>query len=294
MSALVTFLPLNVGGALALVCVFAAMTAMGIAARPARVIAHEIPVRPILAALVVALVIVPLVAIGLGRGLDLQDGALAGLVLMGISPGAPLALRRSHQAGADAEFALVLQVAVAVLAIPAVPLWILFLKLAFGREAGLSVLVLARQIFMAQLLPLGSGIILRRIAPDLSHRLLRPLLLASGVLMLVVVLLLVALSWESFDALPPKALAASASLSSTALLFAYLGCGPSATRRMSAGAICALRNPGIALLIASANGLPDDARVMVVAHVLVTAAVLSVFLILMRRIKAEAPLATAS
>jgi hypothetical protein len=42
---------------------------------------------------------------------------------MVIAPGAPLALRRALGSGGDAGFAPTLQIAVAILAVPAVPLW---------------------------------------------------------------------------------------------------------------------------------------------------------------------------
>jgi predicted Na+-dependent transporter len=96
-------LPLDVVGAIALVCVFATMTALGIGAQPARLLARGFPVRQLAAALAIALVLVPLAAIVLARSFHMQSGALVGLVLMGISPGAPMALRKSRQSGADAD-----------------------------------------------------------------------------------------------------------------------------------------------------------------------------------------------
>ncbi|MHB2169064.1 hypothetical protein [Alsobacter sp. R-9] len=276
-------LPLDTVGAVALACVFLAMTAAGIGVEPARVLARGFPARAVVAALLVALVAVPITAILLAEVLGLQSGPLVGLLLMGISPGAPLALRKSHQSGGDAEFAVVLQVAVAVLAIGAVPLWIAILQAVYGREAGLSVAVLAKQVFLAQVLPLSCGIALRHLAPARARQLVRPMLIASGVLMATVGALILFVLWRPLAGLPPAAFVASASLTIVALVLAYAACGPSPSRRMSAGTICALRNPGVALLIASANGLPAGAKVMVIAHVLVTAIILAVYLGLLKR-----------
>jgi predicted Na+-dependent transporter len=276
-------LPLDAIGAGALACVFASMTALGIGIEPARVLARGFPVRPLLAALVIALLLVPAGAIVYARLFHLDGGELVGLVLMGISPGAPLALRRSSEAGGDGDFSLVLQVAVAVLAVGAVPLWIYILHLLYGRDAEVSITLLSRQVFLAQILPLSCGILLRRLAPARSRALVRPLLMGSGVLMAVIALALVVLLRRPLLALPLTAVLASAALTTTALVLAAISCGPSPAMRMSAGVICALRNPGIALLIASANGLPPDAKVMVIAHVLLTAILLTVFVALLRR-----------
>jgi bile acid:Na+ symporter, BASS family len=293
-TGVLSVLPLDLVGALALICVVATMTALGIGADPVRLLARGFPVRPLAAALAIALVLVPLAAIVLARGFQLQSTALLGLVLMGISPGAPMALRKSRQSGADADFALVLQVSVAVLAVAAVPLWLFGLKLVFGRATDISLLLLARQVFLVQILPLACGLGLRRLAPDGARRLVRPLLALGGVLMLAVAVLLVVQFWPQMMALPIAAWGASAALTTTALVCASLFCGPSPARRMSAGVICALRNPGIALLIASANGVPSGVQIMIVTHVLITAVLLGGFLALLRRSEAYRSDAAAS
>ncbi len=283
MTGMLSILPLDVVGAVALVSVFLAMSAAAISVEPARVLAEGVPMRATLAALLVAVAAVPLAALVLARGFGLESGQLVGLLLMGISPGAPLALRKSRQSGGNAEFSVVLQVAVAVLAIGAVPLWIAVLQWLYGRQAGLSVLLLAKQVMLAQFLPLACGLALRHFAPKVAVKLVRPMLVTSGVLILVLGILIVLAMWRDLVGLPLAAVAASIGLTAVALLLAHAGCGPSPSMRMSAGAICALRNPGIALLIASANGLPASSKVMVVAHVLITAIMLGLYLNAMKR-----------
>ena len=109
------------------------------------------------------------------------------------------------------------------------------------------------------------------------------MLVASSVLMATVGALILILLWRPLAGLPLLAFVASAGLTIIALGLAYAACGPSPSRRMSAGTICALRNPGVALLIASANGLPPGAKVMVIAHVLVTAVLLTLYLGALKR-----------
>ena len=213
------------------------MIALGIGAEPARVLAQGVPVRQLAAALAIALGVVPALSLVVCRSYDLHSAELVGLVLMGISPGAPMALRKSRQSGGDGDFSLVLQIAVAVLAIATVPIWILIIRLLYGHPAGLSVLVLAKQIFLAQLLPLALGFLINLLLPTLAKRLIRPLLWLSGLLMLAIVILLIATFWRQFASLSAWVLAASATLTMGALLLAHLFCGPSPAIRVSSGMI---------------------------------------------------------
>ena len=79
--------------------------------------------RPWLVArgLVSVLVVVPIVGVAVARALGLSLAAQVGVALMAISPGAPVALRRSLDAGSRQSFAAVLQVLVALLAIVSMP-----------------------------------------------------------------------------------------------------------------------------------------------------------------------------
>ncbi len=75
---------------------------------------------------------------------------------MAISPGAPVALRRSLDSGGHSSFAPTLQIAVAVLAVVSMPLFIGALNEYYGAAAVSEPLQLARQVFVAQLLPLSA------------------------------------------------------------------------------------------------------------------------------------------
>jgi bile acid:Na+ symporter, BASS family len=283
MTEVLSLLPLDVLGAVALVCVFLSMMALGAGARPTRVAGGKLPLRPVIAALGVALVAVPLAALVLARVFGLSSGPLAGLLLMGISPGAPLALKKTSDEGKTGHFALVLQVIVAVASIAAVPVWLLILGALYGRPAGLSFVVLAKQVFIAQILPLGCGMALAWWRPEMARRLARRMLRIAGIVLVVVALLLLAVVGPGLATLPVPAIVASVLLSVVAVALAHFACGPDPGTRIAAGVVCALRNPGIALLVASANGLPEGAKIMVVCHVVTTAIVLGLYLAAMRR-----------
>jgi predicted Na+-dependent transporter len=289
MDTVLSMFPLDALGAVALVCVLLAMTALGAGVRPARLLGAGIGVMPIAAALGIALVAIPAAAILIGGAFDLRAGALVGLLLMGISPGAPLALRRSRDAGGDADYALVLQVTVAVLAIVAVPAWIMILGVLYGRDAGISLALLARQVFVAQILPLACGAALAHFFPDIARRAAGPMLRLSGVLLAGVALLLLAHIWSPLLAIPLPALGASLALALLGIGLAHWTCGPDLGKRTTSVIVCSLRNPGIAILVASANGLPDGSKVMIIAHALITAVALAVYIAIVRRRGNAAP-----
>ena len=86
--------------------------------------------RPMLRGLLSVLVAVPVLAYLITRSLMLPRLAQIGIVLMAISPGAPVSLRRSLGAGGHHAFASSLQICVALLAVISMPLSIAILNLA--------------------------------------------------------------------------------------------------------------------------------------------------------------------
>ncbi len=287
-------LPLDVVGVFALVCVFMAMAGLGAGTNPARLnlsAAHRWRVG---AAVALALVAVPLVTLLVAGILDLKSAALVGILLVGISPGAPLALRKSRESGGEAGFSTVLQVTVALLSIVAVPAWIMILGAIYGREAGISLAILAKQVFIAQILPLACGIALAVWTPAFAKRIAGPLLRASSIMLLLLAVLIVSQVWRALLGEPLHAAIASVVITMAALAMGHWACGPSRETRTAGAVICALRNPGIALLVASANGFPEASKVVILSHVLITAIMLVVYLAAMKRFRpASEPLAPA-
>jgi BASS family bile acid:Na+ symporter len=275
-------IPLDPVGLLSLITVFVAMVALGAGVHPLRLLANPPPMKPILRALAVALIAVPLLALVLARLLDLKGVALGGLLLIGISPGAPLALRRSRDAGAPVESAIVLQVLVAASAVVAVPGWILLINALYGVSADIGLPVLAKQVFMAQILPIACGAALALRAPELANRIARPFLACSAVLLVLVLALVLVNAWRDLLDVPLDVVVASFGVTTGALALGHWAGGPQRNVRIASAIVCALRNPGIAFLVASVNGLQPRAKIIVLAHVLLTALAVVVYLRLVK------------
>ena len=108
-------------GLFATLTVFAVMFAIGLMLGREQ-IAAALQRRVVLAAVVFAVVVpVPVVAVLALKAFALKGPVAVGIVLMAISPGAPVALRRALDAGGNRAFAPALHLAIVMLAVVTVP-----------------------------------------------------------------------------------------------------------------------------------------------------------------------------
>ena len=192
-------------------------------------------------------------------------------VLMAISPGAPVALRRSLGAGGHRSFAPALQIAVAILAVVSMPLSIAALDEYYGTRAVIAPQHLARQVFFAQLLPLALGMVMTRLFITTASRLAPRLHRLGGVLLimfLVVVLIdilpvVIGAGWH--------VAAAIAIVTVLALAIGHLLGGPEPATRTATAITSAARNPGLALLVLTLNASQPAIAATVLAYVVVSA-----------------------
>jgi BASS family bile acid:Na+ symporter len=252
---------------LAVATLFTVMSSVGLGIRLGdfRIVGQ----RPALLArgLVATLVVVPILAIGVARALALPRLEEIGLVLMAIAPGAPLALRNALGAGGHRGFAPGLQVAVAVLAVVSVPLSIAVLDRVYAGAASITPWAVAKQVSVAQLLPLGLGIAVRRVRPGLATS-LEPMLARTGNVLLA--LLVVAAGIEIWGGVLGSGRRFAAAVAATTLGTLAIGHGlggPDATTRTAVATTAATRNAGLALLIATLNAAQPAIRAAVLAYV---------------------------
>lgn len=197
------------------------------------------------------------------------------IALMAACPSAPLILRKAGKGGGDQGLACLLQVGAAVLAIVTVPLLAQLGQQVFGVD-GWDVLPrqVALQVGQVQLLPLLLGVGLRRRFPVTSERLLAPIdRLGNALLILLLVAVLVKTAPLLLDFVIAN-LAAVALMACLVLLSLALGfviAGDGRQRRITTALVTSMRNPGLALLLAStyAPQLPG-VKVGVLLYVLIT------------------------
>jgi bile acid:Na+ symporter, BASS family len=259
---------------------------LGIAPRQLRWAWHR--PGPALRALFAVLIVVPATAIVVSRLFGLPRVNEIGIVLMAISPGAPLALSRSIGASGHRALAANLQIAVATLAIVSMPLSLVVLNPLYSGHASISPLAVLKQVSILQLLPLGIGATIHWARPAFAARLEPKLQRVGGPLLLILALLVLVESWTAFRAAEPWTLAAMALVTLSALAAGHLLGGPEPSMRTAAAVSSALRNPGLALMVAQANSAVPEIESLVMVHLVVTSLASLPYFIWRRRAKRKA------
>jgi len=263
---------------LAAVTVFSVMLSLGLLLERERIV-KALQRRVVLAAVLFAVVVpVPTLAVVIVKLFGLRGAVAAGIILMAISPGAPVALRRAIQAGAGPEFAPTLHLAIVIFAVVTVPVSVAIMSWVFSVRFAISPLDVARQVFFAQLLPLGLGAGLRAWRPVLAARLEPRLAMISNVMLLALIVFCIVVLGPRIAALGWAPFAAGVGLTLCALVAGALVAGGDASVWPAAAVAAAMRNPGLALLIATRNAAPPDVTASVFGYALGLAGVIFAFL----------------
>jgi BASS family bile acid:Na+ symporter len=255
-------------GLFATATVFIVMIALGLMLGREQ-IAAALQRRVVLVAVVFAVLVpVPALAVLAVKAFALKGPVAAGIVLMAISPGAPVALRRALDAGGNREFAPALHLAIVLLAVVTVPASVAILDWIFAADFTVTPFHIGRQVFFAQLLPLALGVALRAIRPAIAAKLERPLgrvgsvlLLGLGVMVLVdMPPIITAVGWTP--------MIAGVALTVCALAVGAAFAWRDADVRPAAAVAAAMRNPGLALVIATVNHAPPGVTAAVIGYAL--------------------------
>jgi bile acid:Na+ symporter, BASS family len=271
-------IPLQWIGLFAVGTVFVVMFALGLMLGREQ-IAAALQRRVVLIAVIFAVVVpIPAIAVLIVKLFHPGPAISAGIILMAISPGAPVALRRALDAGGDRRFAPALHLAIVMLAVVTVPASVLILDWIFSAEFTVTPFDIGRQVFFAQLLPLALGAMLRAWRPALAER-LEPragrvgnlLLVALGVMALVdLPSILRAIGW-----IPSVA---GFGMTIVALAVGAAFAGRDAEVRPAAAVAAAMRNPGLALLIATLNRAPAGVTEAIIGYAIGLAIAIIVYL----------------
>jgi BASS family bile acid:Na+ symporter len=213
--------------------------------------------RVVMAAVVFAVVVpIPALAVLVVKLLQPPPPVAAGIVLMAISPGAPIALRRALDAGGDPAFAPALHLAIVMLAVVTVPLSVLVLDWIFSRDFAVTPLHVGRQVFFAQLLPMALGAATRAWRPALAQRLQPALARLGNLLLLVLVAMILADVPAILRSVGWMPAAAGFAMTLVALAVGWGFAWRDNAARPAAAIAAGMRNPGLALLIATLNRAP--------------------------------------
>jgi BASS family bile acid:Na+ symporter len=253
-------------GLFATVVVFTVMFSLGLMLGREQ-IAAALQRRVVLAAVIFAVIVpVPALAVLVLKAFAVKGPVAVGIVLMAISPGAPVALRRALDAGGDRAFAPALHLSIVMLAVVTVPVTVAILDWIFAADFAVTPLHIGRQVFFAQLLPMALGASMRALIPAVAAK-LEPSLGRIGNMLLVLLGLLVLVD------LPPiiravgwTPMIAGVGITACALAIGAAFAWRDADVRPAAAVAAAMRNPGLALVIATVNRAPPDVTASVIAY----------------------------
>lgn len=216
-------------------------------------------------------IIPPLAAAAMVWLLPLEPVVKAGLMLMAISPVPPLVPGKELKIGARKEYAYGVYVAMALLTIVAVPLVFNLAAHLFAHDQTLPFHLIASTVATGVLVPLGLGMIVRRIAPDFAERIAPWTYRLSMLLVVLVFLPILATIWPAIRLLiGDGAVVAMAALTIVTLIGGHLLGGPADYDRGTLAIASSVRHPGIAMLIANSTFADKRVTAAVLLYLLVS------------------------
>jgi BASS family bile acid:Na+ symporter len=190
---------------------------------------------------------VPLLALGVARGLGLSSAVFVGLMLAAVSPGGGTGTLLTRTARGNLELSVVLLGLFTALAVPLVP----GLALLLLPQDSLSLWPLLRTLLVFQLLPLGLGLTLRLWAAPLAARLDRLARPLSNLIFAALVLGLLVTKGHLVVEVGARGIAALCAVVVGSLVAPLVIRGPAADRS-ALSLTTGVRNLSLALLLASA------------------------------------------
>lgn len=255
-----------------------------------RNVVHEIThPRLLLRAIVAVNIVVPAVALALIAILPLSLQAAVGLILMAVSPLAPLVPGKAVKAGGQRSYILALYLILVVLAVAFVPLTILLIDSIFSKEASVPVGTVAKIVFISGVLPIAIGLAFGALFPNGALRAVPILKIVSAIVLGLFALLVFYVAGRQFLAMIGNGTIIAFALTVAAGILAghFLG-GGAAGDGGTLAVIAAIRHPGIAIAIAHASGANPNALAAVLLFLLVGMVVVGVYVAWLNRQRAAA------
>jgi BASS family bile acid:Na+ symporter len=221
-------------------------------------------------------VIVPAVAAALAALFDLHPAVEIAMLAMAVGPVPPILPGKQLRLGGRSSYVYGLLVAASLAAIVVVPVAIEVLGRAFQREAHVGPGFVARVVGITVLLPLASGLGVRRAAPRLAER-VAPWASGTGHALLATGLLVVVIAaWRDIVALVGDGtMLVIAAVVAVGLAAGHWLGGPCPDDRTALAIPASMRHPGVALAIARLNFpeerlVPAAVLLFIVVNVMVT------------------------
>jgi BASS family bile acid:Na+ symporter len=201
----------------------------------------------------------------------------------GVTLRAPLALRRSLDAGGHPAFAPGLQISILMFAVVSMPLSVAVINHVYGTHGSLLPLHLMKQVVTVQLLPLGLGVASGWLLPRAAAW-LRPRLERLGKLLLLLLLAKFAFEFRNdLSRAGTGMVLAMVMTTAGALGVGHVLGGPEPGTRSAVAVVSAARNLGLALLTATLNAAPAAVTAVLPVYSFVSAITMLPYILWRRR-----------
>lgn len=246
----------------------AMMLSMGFKVTFADVAASMRNPRLVVNGLLANFVLAPAAAAALLYLFDASPLVSAGFLILAVCPGAPLGPPFTAVAKGDVSYAtgqMVVLAGMSALLSPA----LLKLTLPWLFPAGdlkIDYLVIVETLLVSQMLPLGIGLSLHRLAPRFTGRIVKPVGLVGNLLLAGVVAAVLVQQYESLASVRPRGWVAMALLLTATIGAGWVCGGPARATRKALSVTTAVRNAAVALVIVSGNFAGTVAVTAVVAY----------------------------
>ncbi len=248
--------PLLAQGALFLI-----IASFGLRAQARDVLAAMRNSRLVLRGILAVNIVVPATAVIVCSFLPINPAVKTGIVIMAVSPLAPLVQMKMAKAGLDASAAVGLYVALILCAILFVPATVGLLGALYPAEASISVAAVAKLVALTALLPLAVGLAISSWAPEFAQR-AASIAFVVGFIGIALLALLILYTQGSaiLGLVGDGSLLAIIVTIAAGLVAGHLLGRPDPANSDALAMAAATRHPGIAALIAHSNF--SDPRVM--------------------------------
>jgi BASS family bile acid:Na+ symporter len=252
------------------------VASIGMRAQARDVLAAMRDTKLVLKGLLAVNIIVPIVALAITAILPINPPVRVGIVVMAVSPMAPLVQMKMRQGGLDTSHAIGLYVALILSAILFVPATVALFSALYPGEVSISVAAVAKMVSITTLLPVGVGLAIGNWAPAFARR-AAPIVMILGFLavLLLAGLILYQRGGAMLGLIGDGTLLAIVITIAAGLLAGHWLGRPNPANSDALAMAAGTRHPGIAALIANANF--TDPRVMLtVALFLLTGIIMTV------------------
>jgi len=234
-------------------------------------------------ALLACWIVVPLFAMAILLILRPPHLAAAGLMVLAICPGVPLAIRTAGKRDGDATTSLIVLVATVVTAFVMIPLWSALLAHLTPVDVSIGALSVGLVLFPQLLLPLLIGLLIRELAPSFSKKLgvVANALFIAGLVIIAIVL--VPKSIKMLVDMSGYAILAAACIPIGGAAIGYIAGRPRRPDQISVAYAAGMGNPAMAVAVLAAASLPKAEMLpLLIAFVLIRVVGLLLFQLWLR------------